>query len=361
MRKKALVPFVLLGLLPLAATVPAAAAGRSGPVPIAQHLNNPRQLAFGPDGALYVAEAGTGAVNATLKGKCFSGPEGTACTGNTSSITGVWNPGTAGPNSGHRVRTGFLSIAGKDGSGAVGLDAIDFASDGTPYGIIAAAPPNSLPRLLAHQAGEVVTPGPNGGLIAVADIGRYSFTHPNAGHEPDSDPYGIAADGRWIYVVDAANNTLLKVDRETGRITTMRVFPYRHGSMGIDTVPTSVVIGPVDHMLYVGTLASFAPGAAKVYVINPDNGRIVRTISGLTTVSAVAVGVDGTVYAAELFAGCAPNDHSCTPGRVAVIKPDGSRHELEAPLPGGVAVNEGHLYVSVLAVVPGGGAVWRMW
>lgn len=365
MRKRAFVPLALLGLLPLAATMPATAAGSrgagsSGPVPIAEHLNNPRQMSFGPDGTLYVAEAGTGAVNATVSGKCFSGPEGTTCPGNTASITGVRHPGTAGADSGDRVVTGLLSLAGKDGSGAVGLDAIDFASDGTPYGIITAAPPGTLPRSLARQAGQVITGGRGGRIVTVADIAAYSFAHPNRGHAPDSDPYGIAADGRWIYVVDAANDRLMRVDRGTGRISTLHVFPYRHGNNGFDTVPTSVVIDRVSHLLYVGTLASFVPGAAKVYVINPDTGGVVRTIDGLTTVSSVAVGVDGTVYAAELFAGCPPNDPSCTPGRIAVISPNGQRHELVVPLPGGVAVNHEHLYVSVLAVVPGGGAVWRL-
>lgn len=358
MRKRALIPLALLSLLPLAATVPAAAAGSGGPVPIAEHLNNPRQMTFGPDGTLYVAEAGSGAVNATVTGKCFSGPEGKACTGNTGSITGVRHPGTAGADSGRRVVTGLLSFAGKDGSFATGLDAIDFAPDGKPYGIITAAPPNSLPRSLARQAGQVITEGRGDRVATVADIAAYSFAHPNPGHEPDSNPYGIAAMGRTIFVVDAANNSLLKVTRD-GRISTLHVFPYRHGSNGFDTVPTSVVVGP-DHMLYVGTLASFVPGAAKVYVVNPDTGRVVRTIDGLTTVSAVAVGANGTVYAAELFAGCPPDDHSCTPGRVAVIPQQGERHEIEVPLPGGVAVHEGHLYVSVLAVVPGGGAVWRL-
>jgi len=357
MRKRALIPLALLSLLPLAATVPAAAAGSGGPVPIAEHLNNPRQITFGPDGSLFVAEAGSGAVNATVRGRCFAGPEGTACPGNTASITAVHRPGTAGADSGERVVTGLLSLAGRDGSFAVGLDAIDFAPDGKLFGIIAAAPPG-LPRSLARQAGQVLTGLRGDRPVTVADIAAYSFAHPNPGHEPDSDPYGIAAMGSTTYVADAANNTLLKVTRD-GRISTLHVFPYRHGSNGIDTVPTSVVVGP-DHMLYVGTLASFVPGAAKVYVVNPDTGRVVRTIDGLTTVSAVAVGANGTVYAAELFAGCPPDDHSCTPGRIAVIPQRGERHEIEVPLPGGVAVHEGHLYASVLAIVPGGGAVWRL-
>ena len=48
---------------------------------IAAGLDNPRGLAFGPEGALYVAEAGPGPYTA--------GPEGTVCYGPTGAITRI--------------------------------------------------------------------------------------------------------------------------------------------------------------------------------------------------------------------------------------------------------------------------------
>ena len=41
---------------------------------VASGLNNPRGLKFGPDGALYVAEGGTGGTNTTTPGQCEQVP-----------------------------------------------------------------------------------------------------------------------------------------------------------------------------------------------------------------------------------------------------------------------------------------------
>ena len=48
-------------------------------------LDNPRGLAFGPEGALYVAEAGRGG-----DGPCVNAPAGLRCYGPTGAITRLW-------------------------------------------------------------------------------------------------------------------------------------------------------------------------------------------------------------------------------------------------------------------------------
>lgn len=358
MRKVLIGATAVAALLPLAAATPAQAGRAAGPVPIATGLSNPRQLTLGPDGALYVAAAGSGAVGAFVKGACFGGAEGKVCSGNTGAVLRIGHPATATGTSVRQVSRGELSIAAPDGSGATGIDAVTFDGRGKPYAIMTWAPPRVLPRRLALQSGQLLTQSAGGRLVPVVNVASYSLSHPLKGHERDSNPYGIAGVGRTLYIADAGNNTVLKW--RDGKLTTLHTFPYRHGTTGLDTVPTSIAVGP-DGNLYVGTLGSLAPNAGKVYVVNPRSGRVLRTIGGLTSVTAVAVGGDGTVYAAELLAGCAAGDTNCTPGRIAVIPRTGARQEVAVPLPGGVAVDgSGHVYASVLSTVAGGGQVWRV-
>src|SRR3954467_4224790 len=77
-RSAAAAAFVL-GLGTLATTGLSPAVADSDPGVVAQGLDNPRLLSFGPDGTLYVAESGTGGT-----ASCSEGPEGgSVCYGTT--------------------------------------------------------------------------------------------------------------------------------------------------------------------------------------------------------------------------------------------------------------------------------------
>ena len=74
-----------------------------------------------------------------------------------------------------------------------------------------------------------------------------------------------------------------------------------------EPVPTDVEVGP-DGLLYVSTL----PGGPEdpslgargaVYKVNPSTGKVWKLAGGLLGATNLAVGPDGTVYAAELFSG----------------------------------------------------------
>lgn len=96
-------------LVPLRTTV----AARATFEVIASGLFSPRGLAFGPEGALYVAEAGRGG-----PGACINGPEGPICYSPTGAIIRI-DPLEAGSQ--ERFITGLPSLAGQPaGAAALG-------------------------------------------------------------------------------------------------------------------------------------------------------------------------------------------------------------------------------------------------
>jgi sugar lactone lactonase YvrE len=138
----------------------------------------------------------------------------------------------------------------------------------------------------------------------------------------------------------------------------------------MQAVPTGVVKGP-DGLLYVSQLTGFPfpVGGAKVFVIDPDSGAIVRTITGFTNAMDLAFGPDGTLYVLEIDANSLL-DPSSDEGAIFAVAPGattGTPIALPAgtlTAPGGIAVGRhGELYVSdhgtsgslgrVLRIVPG--------
>ena len=91
---------------------------------VATGLNNPRGLNFGPEGALYVAEAGSGGA-----GPCENGPEGMRCHGTSGSITRL----DLRRGAQERVITGLPSLAAPDGSFSIGVHDIAFLRRGDAH------------------------------------------------------------------------------------------------------------------------------------------------------------------------------------------------------------------------------------
>lgn len=346
------------------ALVPVPAYAGASADTIATGLDNPRGLAFAPNGALYVAEAGRGG-----DGPCFTGPEGEeVCFGTSGAVTRVWRGGQ------ERVVTGLPSIAERDGSVAIGPSDVSFRGAGGMYVTVGlGADPavrEDLPPAGQEGNGWLLRARPaKGDWKQVADIAGFeAAANPDGGLE-DSNPNSVVAlPGRRV-VADAGGNALLRV-AANGDISTLAVFPERMVDappfpglperIPMQAVPTSVVRGP-DGALYVGELTGFPfpEGEARVYRVVPGQEPEVYA-DGFTNIMDIGFAGDGTLYVLEHATnGLLSGDPT---GALIKVASDGSQDVVTTELtrPGGLALRGGAAYVSDCGVCAGQGSVLRV-
>ncbi len=354
--------------LTLAGTAPASASspGYSSTV-IATGLNNPRGVAVGANGRVYVTEAGLGSGDATTGV--------TLGLGNTGAIREIRQVNSSSPSS--RMLVGGLPSAASDegqGPEAIGPDGIYAygSSDNPKLRVVIGA--SGIPNSLYGHA--VTIPIRSRTVRNYADVGTtnlaWTALHKNdpwapAGQFPDSNPYGIGRTQGKYYVVDAGSNTLDRVNSD-GSVSVVAYFPNTPSS---DAVPTCAVEGP-DGALYVGTLAladffGRGPGTATVYRVDPNQlneGSLSTVLSvarpwatGLSTITGCNFDRKGNLYVAEMFANDVvkvPFAHPAT-GRTVI-------GNGVLTLPNGVAVgSDGNVFVSNMSSNPkaGTGSVVR--
>jgi len=278
-------PSIFVGTLALALS----ASGQAGSGPLVtvvmDKLDDPRGLAFGPGGALFVAEAGYGGAPCAATGGTLN------CYGLTGAVSRLWHGRQ------DRVVTKLPSVSFRLGASARGPHDIAMrfgkGAGSTVLGVGGAHVTIGLENDPASREvqnrpdlGKLVHI-PNSALLApsahlcdhdcwspVVDIAAYEIGGGPDGGAPESDPYGLLVERRGgpgddedqedggDVVVDASGNSLLRVD-EDGNISLLGVFPSRtttppRPTPGItaltDSVPTSVAVGP-DGAYYVGELA----------------------------------------------------------------------------------------------------------
>lgn len=370
MRRRPALLVTLVAVAPLVAgLVGAAPASAHTPrqpkvVTIATGLNNPRHLTVTATGGILVAEAGTGGSSSA----CIKNPEGgaDACYGATGSITevhrswwGAWHQ--------RRVVTGLPSLAGPDGSNAagpsdvtvrgfryvtsIGLGADPAARSGLPAGFGTLLEGNLL---LPWRA-----PRP------VADISGYEQAH-NPVDTVDSNPASVERIGSRYLVADAGGNDVLLADSR-GRVRLVAAFPNTpdvpEADGGMQAVPTSAVVGP-DHAIYVSQLtgAPFPQGGANIYRIVPGHRPTVYA-SGLTNVTDLAFGRDGSLYAVEISTAGLASGGPPIGDLVRIPRGGGAQHSVVVGglfAPYGVALSGSYAYVTTYSVAPGAGSVIRV-
>jgi hypothetical protein len=308
---------------------------------IAAGLANPRGLTFGPDGSLYIAEAGTGG-----DGACVTGPEGEVCYGETGAVTKVTFDEAGMPDSQEQIVTGLSSLGGKGtGDGATGPQDLAFEPDGAFYVLMglgadpALRDPSGPFGADGMNFGQLVAVDSQGGWTNVVDIAGYEAANNPDGKQVDSNPFGMLADGYTLMIVDAGGNSLLSVSgapavtrsAAAADINTIATFPTRMvefppGSgqmMPMDAVPTAVEIGP-DGAYYVSQLTGFPypVGGAAVWRVVPGEDPTVYA-GGFTNILDLAFGADGSLFVLEM----AHNSLLVDPpvGRITQVMPYGAR------------------------------------
>ena len=336
---------------------PAGAAAAGTVTTTISGLDNPRGLAIGSDGRLYVAEAGHGGSDCPSGAK---GPEGQpVCFGTTGAFTRV-SGGKA-----TRLMRGLASIAGPSGAGAEGFFAIGQGPGGVWQLLMGLSTHETIPGLTPadtqasnDQLGRLLTRSATGTATIRADVGDANYDW-SARHRsyvpqqfPDANPFAMLIDGARTDIIDSGANVLSYVN---GSTVTQRAF-FHNPAVG-DSVPTCVAKGP-DGALYVGelTAAGNKPGSARVWRVVPNHSPMLWR-SGFTNMTGCGFDTHGNFYAVELqTTAFNPGPKGDPRGAVIKVARNGTRTRLgygKLFYPQGFAIYRDGLYVSNWSLLPG--------
>jgi sugar lactone lactonase YvrE len=277
----------------------AANAGAQSVETLASGLNNPRGIAFAPNGELYVVEMGDGGAGPCILSPVFPNPP--RCYGASGALTQIAPNGVPGVK---RVATGLPSLGLANGTAEGG--AADLSFHGMVAYVQMGFGGNPAERALLGAPGalfgQLLQVTPNGRWKPIADVAAHEANNNPAGGPVDSNPYGVLAQPGRRIVADAGANALIEV-LTNGRMRTLAVLP-KVQPMARDSVPTSVTEGP-DGALYVGQLTGFPfwQGTASVWRIESDGSSAAVYAGGFTAIVDLAVSSAGDIYALEIATG----------------------------------------------------------
>ena len=324
----------------------ARAAAPNAPTVIVSGLRYPRGLAFGKDGAIYVAEAGDPAGNeSSTVGICGQtpppvGPYRGGFTGRISRVT------MAGE------RTTFADALPSARNALGDMDGVaDVAFfDSKLYVLIAAG----CARGHLDAQSSVSRFKDNGKLKMEANLSAWIRANPVAhpeedDFEPDGDWYNMAASTKQLYLVEANQGNLVAVRPDKGLVTRIAdVSATENGHV----VPTGLALVHGSDDILVGELTPFpsVPGSANVLRYS-DDGIVESRLGGFTAILGVANDAAGNMYVLETFkcATATPCFPSPGSGDIVKVASDGTRSVVASGLSFPTAMRlgpDGALYVS---------------
>jgi sugar lactone lactonase YvrE len=289
------------------------AAMTAGDLPVvAAGLTNPRGMAWGTDGTLFVALAGTGGNTPgepPIELEFMGGP--------TASVVRI----EAGcPVA---VADGLPSTRDVDG-GVTGVADVAILGDQL-YALEAAGgdlygnPGTTSGVYQVNADGTTTLIADTSAWLAANPPEAAGWTAPPEGYPNPGNPFAMVADEATgvLWVVDALNGLVFTVT-PGGAITLAANLSEGH------PVPTGIAADPAGG-IYVGNLtpAPYVNGAAKVVHVAAD-GTVTGAVAGLTAVTGVAVGDDGTLYAVEMSTGNTEEPPFMVPGSGRLVRQSGA-------------------------------------
>jgi hypothetical protein len=339
----------------IALAADAAAQVPSNVTVIATGLDGPRGLKFGPDGALYVAEAGRGGPTLSSGLSCpqVPSPVGPYHGGPTARISKITSTGqvTTVTTVVDGLPSGMTSLPSGD---TVGAADVAFVGD-TLFALLAGGgcshgnpdAPNGVIRV------DVV----HGTWSYVADLSAFVQTHPPANpgpsledFEPDGTWYGMIAVRDNLYATEPNQQHIVRISPTTGQVDQLADI----------SASSSLWIGPTgltDHgNIFFGNLAPFPidPGSANVFKLTPS-GNFTLWRGGFTTVVGVAFDNRDRLYVLELSD--AAGFPSPGAGKLLRISPTGEVQEIVTGLmvPTALTIGpDGAVYISNFGAAPAG-------
>lgn len=311
-------------------------------------FNDPRGLKFGPDGNLYVAEAGIGGSNTYTPCAAVVPPVGPYKGSDTGSrISQVDAYGNRTTYVDH-LPSSITSPAANNGiSGVADVAFINHDM----YALLGGA---GCSHAVPNIPNGVIKIKPDRTWKMIANLSEFQMNHPVKNPEPDD----FEPDGTWWSMINWGGN-LYAVEPNHGELD--RITPGGNVSRIIDVsaheghiVPTALTAH--NGIFYISNLNTFpvVPGSATVFQVTPG-GQIQTFATGFTNVLGLAFDTHDRLYVLETNTAAG----GLTPGTGDIVRIDswGHRQVIAKNLNFPTAMTfgpDGKLYVSVWGIGPPG-------